>query len=281
MGEGLIGSVAKTRRAILISDATNDPRVVQHDDPALHLRSIIVAPVLFKDRLIAVLAVVNPADGLSFTDTDFSLVESLAEQVGLAVHNSDSLKLQLEKNKLDLDIELASNIKTCCCRPPSPLQTHWNLPHTTLQRKKSAATSTTSFRSMTIRSALSSQMSPAKASPHPWSWQFAKPTYATYHAMKNRPPKCSRQSTARCNVAMRRDMFITMTYAIIDTEAGTSYPGSGRSRACCYCTTDRKPKRFDLPAWRSVWCQPKYLTPISEYQTSALSKATADTTPTA
>ena len=75
------------------------------------MRSIIVAPVLFKDRLIAVLAVANPSDGLSFNDTDFSLVESLAEQVGLAVHNSDSLKLQLEKNKLDLDIELAGNIQ--------------------------------------------------------------------------------------------------------------------------------------------------------------------------
>lgn len=111
MGEGLIGQVAKSKRAQLIADARNDPRVIQHDDPALKIRSMIVAPVLFQETLIAVLAVANPADELDFTDTDFSLVESLAEQVGLAVHNSDAMQLQIEKNKLDLDLELAGNIQ--------------------------------------------------------------------------------------------------------------------------------------------------------------------------
>lgn len=111
MGEGLIGQVAKSKKALLIAHAIHDPRVIQHKDPALQVRSIIVAPVLFQGKLIAVLAVANPADGLAFNDTDFSLVESLAEQVGLAVHNSDAMQLQIEKNKLDLDIELASNIQ--------------------------------------------------------------------------------------------------------------------------------------------------------------------------
>lgn len=112
MGEGLIGSVAQSRKALLISDAANDPRVQQHSDPSLQIRSMIVSPVLFRGELIAVLAVANPVDGLAFTDTDYSLVESLAEQVGLAVHNSDALNLQLEKNKLDVDIELASHIQS-------------------------------------------------------------------------------------------------------------------------------------------------------------------------
>ena len=88
MGEGLIGQVAKSKESVLITDASNDPRVVHHSDPSLSIRSIIVAPVLFKGELLAVLAVTNPSDGLAFTPTDRSLVESLAEQVGLAVHNA-------------------------------------------------------------------------------------------------------------------------------------------------------------------------------------------------
>ena len=111
MGEGLIGQVAKSRRALLIVDALNDPRVVHHEDPSLAVRSIIVAPIIFQNKLLSVLAVANPSDGLAFTETDFSLVESLAEQVGLALHNSEAMQLQIEKNKLDLDIELASNIQ--------------------------------------------------------------------------------------------------------------------------------------------------------------------------
>ena len=112
MGEGLIGQVAQSQVAELVPDATKDPRIVQHSDPALAIRSIIVAPVLFQNVLIAVLAVANPANELPFTETDFSLVESLAEQMGLAIHNSDAIQLQIEKNKLDIDLELAGNVQS-------------------------------------------------------------------------------------------------------------------------------------------------------------------------
>ncbi len=111
IGEGLIGQVAKSKEALLIRDARNDPRVVQHEDPALAIRSIIVAPVRFNESLLAVLAVANPADGLAFTETDFSLVKSLAEQVGLALHNSAAIELQIEKKKLDLDMQLAAKVQ--------------------------------------------------------------------------------------------------------------------------------------------------------------------------
>ena len=111
MGEGLIGQVAKSKQALLIVDAESDPRVVAHEDPSLRIRSMIVAPVLFQDELLAVLAVANPSDGLAFNQTDFSLVESLAEQVGLAVHNSDVMQIQIEKNKLDLDMQLAGKVQ--------------------------------------------------------------------------------------------------------------------------------------------------------------------------
>ena len=111
IGEGLIGQVAKSKQAQLITDAKNDPRVIQHEDPALVVRSIIVAPILFKQELLAVLAVANPADGLAFTETDFSLVESLAEQVGLAIHNSVAMQIQIEKKQLDLDMQLAAKVQ--------------------------------------------------------------------------------------------------------------------------------------------------------------------------
>ena len=49
-------------------------------------------PTAVRDlHLIGVLAVANPVTGQSFTSTDFSLVGSLAEQAGLAVHNNEFL----------------------------------------------------------------------------------------------------------------------------------------------------------------------------------------------
>lgn len=111
VGEGLVGGVARTRRAELVEIGADDPRIIQHDDPALAIRSMIAAPILFGDRLIGVLAVANPVTGRPFTATDFSLVESLAEQAGLAVHNSEFLSLQIEKRQLDLDLSMARDIQ--------------------------------------------------------------------------------------------------------------------------------------------------------------------------
>lgn len=111
IGEGLVGSVAKTSKPILISRAKNDPRVIQHDDPALHIHSLMLAPVTYDGALIAILAVANPLTGVSFDAMDFSLLQSLAGQVGLAIQNSTTIQLQIEKNKIDLDLQLAQNIQ--------------------------------------------------------------------------------------------------------------------------------------------------------------------------
>jgi sigma-B regulation protein RsbU (phosphoserine phosphatase) len=111
VGEGLVGRVAATGRGELIVDAAADPRMVKHEDPALAVRSVIAAPILVRQQLVGVLCVCNPADGLAFTDTDYSLVQALAEQAGLAVYNADFLALQVEKQRLDLDLGLASEIQ--------------------------------------------------------------------------------------------------------------------------------------------------------------------------
>jgi sigma-B regulation protein RsbU (phosphoserine phosphatase) len=111
VGEGVVGRVAATGRGELIVRASDDPRIVKHEDAALMVRSVIAAPIMVRQRLIGVLCVCNASDGLPFTETDYTLVEALAEQAGLAVHNTDFLNLQVDKQRLDLDLALASDVQ--------------------------------------------------------------------------------------------------------------------------------------------------------------------------
>jgi phosphoserine phosphatase RsbU/P len=111
VGEGIVGRVAKARRGELLVDAAADPRMVKHDDPALAVRSVIVVPLIFRDRFFGVLAVTNPAGDVLFNEADFTLMQSLAEQAGLALHNAEFLHLQIEKKQLDLDLSIASGIQ--------------------------------------------------------------------------------------------------------------------------------------------------------------------------
>lgn len=110
-GEGLIGHVAATRTAELVADGTRDPRLPRHEDASLVVRSMIAAPITFRDNLIGVLAVANPTAAEPFTETDFSLMQTLAEQAGLAIHNNDFLALQVEKHRMDVDLVLARSVQ--------------------------------------------------------------------------------------------------------------------------------------------------------------------------
>ena len=109
--EGIVGAVVQTGRGQLIADASADARVVIHEDPALRIRSLIAVPLQFRDKFFGVLAVANSADGEPFTAADFSLMQSLAEQAALALHNAEFLHFQLEKRQMDLDLSLASGIQ--------------------------------------------------------------------------------------------------------------------------------------------------------------------------
>ena len=111
VGEGIVGRVAETGRAELIAEAGSDPRVVKHDDPALQVRSVIAVPMAFRDQFFGVLVVANPVENRAFTQTEFSLIQSLGEQAALALHNLDFLHLQIERKQLDLDLSLASGIQ--------------------------------------------------------------------------------------------------------------------------------------------------------------------------
>ncbi len=111
MGEGIVGFVAQSGRPILIEDGRSDPRIVRHDDPALAVTTVICAPIRFRGETLGVLAVCNSADGLPFSQTDFSVVQSLAEQAGMAIHNNDFLTLLLERKQLDVDLSLARSIQ--------------------------------------------------------------------------------------------------------------------------------------------------------------------------
>ena len=111
VGDGIAGRVAETGRGELIADATVDPRIVRHEDPNLVVRSVIAVPMKFRERFYGVLAVANTVDNRLFTATECALMESLAEQAAVALHNLESMSLRIERKQLDLDLSIASGIQ--------------------------------------------------------------------------------------------------------------------------------------------------------------------------
>jgi len=109
--DGLIPEVGKTCKALHIKDAQDDPRVIRHDDASLQINAMMIAPISFRDKAMAVLALVNPVGKSTFSDTNFSLIRALAEQGAVSINNANTVDSLVERSKLNFDLKLASSVQ--------------------------------------------------------------------------------------------------------------------------------------------------------------------------
>jgi len=88
-GEGVAGWVAEHRESVAIPRLTEDPRFVStvYTQTGSQARSILAVPLLVRDRVTGVLALVNKSLG-EFDARDRTLVETLAAAAAIAVENA-------------------------------------------------------------------------------------------------------------------------------------------------------------------------------------------------
>jgi len=221
MGEGLVGEVASTGKPIMVADATRDPRVVQHDDPSLEVSSAIYSPIKFGDLLIGVLEVANPANNLAFGATDLSLVNSLAEQAALAIHNSDVMHFGIEKNKLDMDLALASNVQSLFLPAAFPSSEDLEVDARYVSSQQVGGDFYDFFRLGPSRYGLAIADVSGKGVPASLLMAIGQTTLRHLTKGGVAPAEALILLNRELNDRMREDMFITAIYGIIDMKKNT------------------------------------------------------------
>jgi len=113
MGQGISGWVAQNREAILIPDAYDDPRFDPSFDKrsGYRTRSILCVPMLHHEKMIGVMTLLNRNDNRPFNEDDKNTLTTFASQAALAIENSRMLQTVLEKERLDKEIQVASEIQ--------------------------------------------------------------------------------------------------------------------------------------------------------------------------
>ncbi|MBA4138458.1 MAG: protein serine phosphatase [Opitutus sp.] len=221
VGEGVVGRVAATGRGELVVNAPNDARIVRHDDPALVVRSVIAAPIMVRQRLIGVLCVCNAADGLPFTETDYSLVEALAEQAGLAVHNADFVALQVEKQRIDLDLSLASDVQLMLLPQEMPVVPGLELDARYLAAQKVGGDFYDVIRLDEHRLGVAVADVSGKGVSASLMMAICRTQLRVIAPRHDSPAEALREINRALTPDMRDGMYITMTYAIVDVAANT------------------------------------------------------------
>ena len=89
-GVGIVGSVAKEGKPLIVNDAKSDPRHYKgiDDQTSLRTASLLCVPLITKSRVIGVLEVMNKIDRTPFRDDDRDALTSLAIQSAIALENA-------------------------------------------------------------------------------------------------------------------------------------------------------------------------------------------------
>ena len=88
LGEGITGIAAKSRRSLLVPDASQDPRMVYPAGTSPIRESILSVPMVTQDRLLGALSLAR-LHARSLRQEDLRLMESIAAQTALALANAE------------------------------------------------------------------------------------------------------------------------------------------------------------------------------------------------
>jgi len=102
MGEGVAGTVAMKRTAVLVADIEEDDDFRGKKRDRYKTNSFISCPILCKNRLLGVLNINDKRDNEPFTGDEFELIKIIANQAAIALENA-LLMHELKAKAADLE----------------------------------------------------------------------------------------------------------------------------------------------------------------------------------
>lgn len=88
LGEGVVGSVAVTRRGIMVEDYPASPFALPSVIECTNAGPVLATPIIFQDRLVGVIALTRAQGETPFTDEDLWVVALLADTAAVAIENA-------------------------------------------------------------------------------------------------------------------------------------------------------------------------------------------------
>lgn len=110
-GDGLIGRVWQTGQAVCLIEFSEAPELAKLRSSAFGSASIMAAPLRYGNQDLGVLALAQGPRGQLFSQKDFVVFKSIAEQSAFALYNAIIYSMANEKKRLDHDLEIARDIQ--------------------------------------------------------------------------------------------------------------------------------------------------------------------------
>ena len=110
-GEGMIGRVWQSEQPVCLSEFSEAPELANLRKSAFGTASVMAASLSYGKQDLGVLALANGPMGAPFSQGDFVVFKSIAEQSAFALYNAIIYSMANEKKRLDHDLEIARDIQ--------------------------------------------------------------------------------------------------------------------------------------------------------------------------
>jgi phosphoserine phosphatase RsbU/P len=125
--EGLIGRVWQTDQAVCLNEFSESPELAKLRGSAFGSVSVMAAPLRYGNQDLGVLALANGLMGTPFSQADFVVFKSIAEQSAFALYNAIIYSMANEKKRLDHDLEIARDIQRILLPSEAPAVTGFQI----------------------------------------------------------------------------------------------------------------------------------------------------------
>jgi len=111
LGDGTIGRVWQAGQSVCLNELSEVPELAKLRDTSFGTTSMMVSALLYGKQNMGVLALANGPMGAPFSQSDFVVFKSIAEQSAFALYNAIIYSEANEKKRLDHDLEIARDIQ--------------------------------------------------------------------------------------------------------------------------------------------------------------------------
>ncbi|MGI9086609.1 MAG: PP2C family protein-serine/threonine phosphatase [Chthoniobacterales bacterium] len=111
VGSGVIGKAWQAGQPVFLTNPANSPELAALGNSSIAPSSVLVTPLLYGKQNMGVLALANAGTSARFTQSDFVVFKSIAEQSAFALYNAVIYSEANEKKRLDHDLQIAREIQ--------------------------------------------------------------------------------------------------------------------------------------------------------------------------
>src|SRR5439155_2697617 len=106
LGEGIIGRVWQMGQSVCLNELSEAPELGKLRGSSFGVGSLMVSALFYGKQNMGVLALANGPRGTPFSQSDFVVFKSIAEQSAFALYNAIIYSEANEKKRLDHDVEI-------------------------------------------------------------------------------------------------------------------------------------------------------------------------------